>query len=108
MEGGEHIVHKSGGALHTVAHWHEIAQKHETKVHNAPGAPPSIQPHASALPPEKKRNKKRKLESSAFSTKLLTTKASSLPLINLLKSSPLEMAVLERLRLMHTRRWKEP
>ena len=56
--------------VHTVAHWHEIAQKHETKVHNAPGAPPSIQPHASALPPEKKRNKKRKLESSAFSTKL--------------------------------------
>ena len=69
MEGGEHIVHKSGGALHTVAHWHEIAQKHETKVHNAPGAPPSIQPHASALPPEKKWNKKRKLESLAFSTK---------------------------------------
>ena len=30
--------------LHTVAHWHEIAQKHETKVHNAPGAPLSIQP----------------------------------------------------------------
>ena len=108
MEGGEHIVHKSGGALHTSAHsctqvrtvayWHEIAQKHETKVHNAPGAPPSIQPHASALPPEKKRNKKRKkLESSAFSTKLLTTKASSLPLINLLKSSPLEKTELGRL-----------
>ena len=94
--------------VHTVAHWHEIAQKHETKVHNALGAPPSIQPHASALPPDKKRNKKKKLESSAFSTKLLTTKASSLPLINLLKSSPLEMAVLDRLRLMHTRRWKEP
>ena len=52
--------------VHTVAHWHEIAQKHETKVHNAPGAPPSIQPHASALPPEKKWNKKKNLRARLF------------------------------------------
>ena len=103
-----HTVAHSCTQLHTGTKLHEIAQKHETKVHNTPGAPPSIQPHASALPPEKKRNKKRKLESLAFSTKLLTTKASSLPLINLLVSPPLRKTVLDRLRLMQTRRWKEP
>ena len=114
-------AHIGGGRAHCAQKWgciaHKCTQLHTgTKLHRSTKQKCTtrlVHRHQfNLMPPpclqRKSGIRRKKLESSAFSTKLLTTKASSLPLINLLKSSPLEMAVLDRLRLMHTRRWKEP